>query len=272
MFIQNALVASADKGSSPSSGDYDITNLSTVATSDKGQVNFYTIGQTNNNNPAGSYLSHDGTYLFNADRNAQRIYRYTLSTPFDVGTATLTGTSPTLSSSTFGYLGDIYFKSDGSLLFLASYNVTEAHSISTPTPRITKFTLSTDWDITNLTNEVTGTETHDFYLFGGISTVSFTPTGDKLFIGTGNSGYLMHVAQFSLNTDFDISSTSLGTTTPVKDLGLTNIPDGVSVQGLYEDALGNPLPANPGASYDVQFHPVNGLRAWFLTGALKHAF
>jgi len=267
MFIQNALVASADKGSSPSSGDYDITNLSTVATSDKGQVNFYTIGQTNNNNPAGSYLSHDGTYLFNADRNAQRIYRYTLSTPFDVGTATLTGTSPTLSSSTFGYLGDIYFKSDGSLLFLASYNVTEAHSISTPTPRITKFTLSTDWDITNLTNEVTGTETHDFYLFGGISTVSFTPTGDKLFIGTGNSGYLMHVAQFSLNTDFDISSTSLGTTTPVKDLGLTNIPDGVSVQGLYEDALGNPLPANPGASYDVQFHPVNGLRAWFLTGA-----
>jgi hypothetical protein len=266
MFIQSALVASAGKsdGPSPSSG-YDITNLDTVATNDKGLVNFNTIGQTANNSPSGSYLSHDGTYLFVADRLASRIYRYTLSTAFDVGTATLTGTSPTLSSSTFGNLGDIYFKSDGSLLFLASYNASESQSVAVPTPRITKFTLNTNWDITNLTNEVTTTLTADLYLFGALSTVALTPTGDKLFIGTGSSGYLLHVAQFSLSTDFDIGTTSLGTTTPIKDLGLSNIPDGISVQGLYEDALGNPLAIVPGVSTDVQFHPVNGLKAWFLT-------
>jgi sugar lactone lactonase YvrE len=265
MFIQNALVAAAGSRE-PAEVVYDITNLETTATNNKGAISFeYTAGNNLNDNPLGTYLSHDGVYYFVADQVQRRIFRYTLSTAFDLSTATLSQSSDQFSSSTIGQPGAIYFKADGSAFFMANYWYSEGtYNPIGPGQRIFKYTLSTDWDITSSSMSLDTTTTADFYLLGAISTIALSTNGDKLFLGTGHSQQIMHTASFALSTNFDISTTSLGTTTPVGDMsGLNTIADGIS----FNDIIGGSFSTgnSTGSTSDMIFNST-GTKAWLTAG------
>lgn len=259
MFIQNALVASANKGSgSPPSSDYDITNLNVTATNNRGLLSLIDASSNTNNSPTGHYLSHDGLSYFVADQYDVAIYKYTLSTAFDVGTGTLAQTKTLWSSNTNGHLGDIYFKSNGRELYATNYFSSSTLSVNGQ-QSIFRYTLSTAWDISTAT--LTTKTVADFYLLGPLTTISLSPTGDKLFLGTGHDAGINHAASFSLSTAWDISTTSLGTTTPVRNLsGLNTIGNGVTFKGIA-NLTGT---SNPGVTFDVLFNST-GTTAWFLT-------
>lgn len=260
MFIQNALVASAGEGSGgPSpSGGYDITNLSVTATSNRGLLSFVDASSNANSSPAGHYLTHDGLTYLVADRSDVSVYKYTLSTAFDVGTGTLTQTKALWSTGTNGFLGDIYFKSNGRELYALNY-FSSSTSNANGQQSIFRYTLSAAWDLSTAT--LTTTTVADFYLLGPLTTISLSPTGDKLFLGTGHDAGINHAASFSLSTAWDISTTSLGTTTPVRNLsGLNTIGDGVTFKGIA-NLTGT---SNPGATWDTLFNST-GTTAWFLT-------
>jgi len=263
MFIQNALVASAGEGSGSSpSSDYDITNLDVTATNDRGLLSLIDASANTNNSPTGHYLSHDGLSYFVADQFDVAIYKYTLSTAFDVGTGTLAQTKTLWSSNTNGYLGDIYFKSNGRELYVTNYFSSASSSVNGQ-QSIFRYTLSAAWDLSTAT--LTTTTVADFYLLGPLTTISLSPTGDKLFLGTGHDTGINHAASFSLSTAWDISTTSLGTTTPVRNLsGLNTIGDGVTFKGIA-NLTGT---SNPGTTFDVLFNST-GTTAWFLTNTDK---
>jgi sugar lactone lactonase YvrE len=260
MFIQNALVASAGEGGGgPSpSGGYDITNLTPTATSNYGLLSLYEASASANTQATGQYMSPDGLYYFVADSSDVAIYRYTLSTAFDIDTATLTQTKLLWNFSTLGYLGDIYFKSDGTELYATNYYLNSSTSVS-GIQSIFRYTLSNPWNISTAT--LTTTTVADFYLLGPLTTISLSTNGDKLFLGTGHDNSILHVASFSLSTAWDISTTSLGTTTPVRNLsGLNTIGDGVTFKGIANITSSS----NPGGTYDTLFNST-GTTAWFLT-------
>lgn len=261
MFIQNALVASADKGSGSSpSGDYDITNLTLTATNNHGLLSLEEASASGNRNPTGQYMSPDGLYYFVADSHDVAIYRYTLSTAFDISTGTLTQIKSLWSFSASGYLGDIYFKSDGKELYVTNYYINSTTS-QAGLQSIFRYTLSNAWNISTAT--LTTTTVADFYLLGALTTISLSTNGDKLFLGTGHAdNSALHAASFSLSTAWDISTTSLGTTTPVQNLsGLNTIGDAVTFKGIANITS----TSNPGGTGDAIFNST-GTTAWFLTG------
>jgi hypothetical protein len=196
MFIQNALVASAGEGSGPSpSSDYDITNLSVTATSNRGLLSFVDASSNANSSPAGHYLTHDGLTYLVADRSDVSVYKYTLSTAFDVGTGTLSQTKSLWSAGTSGFLGDIYFKSDGTELYALNY-FSSSTSNANGQQSIFRYTLSAAWDLSTAT--LTTTTVADFYLLGPLTTISLSPTGDKLFLGTGHDAGINALTQLEM--------------------------------------------------------------------------
>ena len=179
MFIQNALVASSGKSGGPSpSTDYDITNLSVTATSNRGLLSLIDASSNANSSPNGQYLSHDGLYYFVADRSDAAVYKYTLSTAFDVGTGTLAQTKTLWSSNTNGYLGDIYFKSNGRELYATNYFPTASSAVNGQ-QSVFRYTLSTAWDLSTASLDA------DHKPLLPPNCLIWNGDGSKLFIGTG---------------------------------------------------------------------------------------
>jgi hypothetical protein len=115
------------------------------------------------NTMTGLYFSPDGTKLFLSYRY-QRVYRYNLSTPYDLSTLSLVGFITV--SSGENYLTDVFFKPDGLRMFLLSFSSQELY----------QYNLSTAWDL--------NTAIYDKKAAGlfGANDVYITNNGEKLFI------------------------------------------------------------------------------------------
>jgi len=127
-----------------------------------------------------------GTYMYVVNAPADRIYQFTLSTPWSVNTASLTGSfiTTTIDVAPTG----LYLKPDGTLAYLTG----ETNN------RITSLNLSTAWDITTASIDKTFTpsvgETISYML-------SVKPEGDILYYGgTGTDA----IYQFKLEPDYYI--------------------------------------------------------------------
>ena len=128
-------------------------------------------------------------YLTNSITNT--LYQYSLSTPWDISTASY-DTKSLDASAQEGQLRKAFFKPDGTKVFLTG-------SLN---DRVYEYDLSTAWDISTSTFvenfSVASQETSPSSLF-------FTPDGTKMFLGgvTTDSIY-----QYSLSTAWDISTAS----------------------------------------------------------------
>lgn len=226
-----------------------------------GDVGFRNLGPTLYKNkafsdPTAIFFKPDGTKLYYARANSTTIYQYTLSTPWDISTAT---SEKSISLSISG-AKCIRFSSDGLNMYLSGgtgilqHTLSTAWDISTATysqtssntslyqfcfnPDGTKIVyirdqtslyyanLSTPWDISTINSATSKSGIEDSYV-----SVTFSTDGTKFYT---HYGYFVY--EYHLTTPFDLSTaSSLRTVLNTEDWVDNNISTdfAFSQDGLY---------------------------------------
>jgi len=142
----------------------------------------------NDNTARGVGFKTDGTRMYVSGQEGNDITEFQLSTPWEVGTASLTGVTYSL-----GYdPNSIKFKSDGSKLFVTNGTASD----------ISEYNLSTPWDLTS----ITGLSTSFVFSQGSPSTpcgLDFTPDGSRMFLLDRT---LDNVFEYSLSTPWSVNT------------------------------------------------------------------
>jgi DNA-binding beta-propeller fold protein YncE len=144
-----------------------------------GGFGIQTGGATGEEQPRGLFFKPDGTKMYVAGQTGNSVYEYTLSTPWEIGTASY--------SQLFGIGVDpdgLFFKSDGTKMYVVD------DSANT----IREYSLGTAWDVSTSTFVTT------------FSVAGQTTTPDDMFID--DSGTRMYVCS---NSDETVDQYTLGT-------------------------------------------------------------
>ncbi|MBF0453623.1 MAG: beta-propeller fold lactonase family protein [Magnetococcales bacterium] len=165
-------------------------DISTASYDQEGDKKFSIATQTTN--CSGFFIGSDGTKLYVADADAGNVYQYTLSTAWDVSTASYDSKSYSVSTQETTPRG-VFFKDDGTKMYV----------IGTLNDSVYQYTLSTAWDVS--------TASYDSKSYS-VSTQETTPyniyiksDGTKFYVvGNGTDS----VYQYSLSTAWDISTAS----------------------------------------------------------------
>ena len=210
--------------------------------------------------PYGLAFKTDGTKMYRSDYLNDAIYQYSLSTAWDISTASYDSKSLSISSQE-GTNTSLFFKSDGTSLYIlgqtndtvfqytlstawdvstgsyASKSLNVSSQITTPTGlyfkgdgsemyaigsgSVFKYLLETAWDVS------TATYSSDFYTFTSINSpvgVTLKDDGTKLYT-IGNNPDIIHQYSTVLNTaELNLSTGSVFEITPTSDIqvSLTN--------------------------------------------------
>jgi sugar lactone lactonase YvrE len=142
-------------------------------------------------NPSGLFFKPDGTTMYIVGTTNDTVYQYTLSTAWDVSTASY-------ASKSFSVAGQetvpnaLFFKSDGTTMYILG-NITDA---------VLQYTLSTAWDVSTASYASKSfTQTQENIPTG----MFFKPDGLVVYIVGSNSDV---VFQYNLGTAWDISTAS----------------------------------------------------------------
>ncbi len=152
----------------------------------------------------------DGNYLYVGTNTSSRVYRYTLSTPYDIGTAGSAQNSGDIISVPFQ---GIALHPDGNKMYVVSGN------------NLYELALGTNWQIssgvtTSATYDLSGDTDGLGDPIGGLTGIRLSPTGKKLYVSyafdtsnteTATQGH-SKVAQYNLSTAFDASTRSVAGT------------------------------------------------------------
>jgi hypothetical protein len=158
----------------------------------------------------GFEISGDGTKVYYAEIDSDRVYQYSLSTAWDISTASPSGYINTnYISITNPY--DINFNSDGSKAFVLTRTGISIYSLSTA------YDIATAGSPTSWTGFLTQEPTPSYMTFNG--------DGTKVYIGGDNDT----AYQYSMSTAYDVSNASY-------DNKSINLRDAVS--GANFNALG----------------------------------
>ena len=161
--------------------------------------------------PSGIAFKTDGTIMYICGKEVDEINQYSLSTAWDVSTASFTNN---VAVDTFdGNPEAIVFKSDGSVMYL----------LGRSKDSIQAFDLSTPWDTSTLSYQFPSKDYLD------VSSVQNTPPG-LTFKPDGTEMYVIgsqgdRVNQYTLSTPWDITS---GGTPAQKHLPDSNFPSGIA--------------------------------------------
>lgn len=145
--------------------------------------------------PSGTHLSEDGTMFYVTTFTAGKVLEYTLSTPFDLSTASLTYTLSTTANE--GRPNSIYITSDGGTMYIGGQS----------SGKVTTYTLTSAFDISSATFV---SQTVDLTVgpLPSLYGISFNNDGTIMFIVIysqyGNSG----IYAFPLTTAWDATSTT----------------------------------------------------------------
>jgi len=150
----------------------------------------FSVG-TQDGTPAAMFFKNDGTKVYMAGQSTDTLYEYSLSTAWDISTASYNSVSLSIATNVANALG-LYFRDDGLKMYLSSGT----------NNTIVEYNLSTAWDITtssyNQNFSISGQDT----LAAGLY---FKDDGTKMYV----IGYYgQDVNEYSLSTAWDISSAS----------------------------------------------------------------
>ena len=163
----------------PVEAGYDIANASYDS------VSFSVTGAG-----ADVYFKPDGTAFFSTDITGNKIYKYSMATPWDLSSSSYTNSSLSASSA-FG----LYFKTDGTRLYYINNGI----------DKIIQVDLSTAWDLSTAGTGVQGAPVVGSIVRG----VRFSSDGTKMYASDRGS---TQIEQFNLSTAWDISSSSASST------------------------------------------------------------
>ena len=176
-------------GSGGSSG----WSITSIANTTYDSISSPTI--TQDTAPLSVQLSTDGTKMYIVGSANDYIYQYTLSTAYDVSTASYNNVS--FNVSTQGNPREIIFSANGTKLFIID---------STSTQEVHQYSLSTAWDLSTTSyDNVKLAPSDDFTYTGATSfyTLAFSSDGTKMFAGLQS-----HILSYSLTTAYDLSTAS----------------------------------------------------------------
>lgn len=159
-------------------------------------------------NPYAVQLNNDGTKMFIVGTTGDDINEYSLSTAYDIATASFT-TSVLVSSQTTVPIG-LKFKPDGTKVYVVSND-----------SMIYQYSLSTAFDISTLSYD--GISYNSSAQVGSSKDVEFNNDGTKMYVG---DNYKMF--QYSLSTAYDISTASYDNKSILDNL---TIFDGIRFNG-----------------------------------------
>ena len=164
--------------------------LTTAFNLDTGSYTGYFSVSAQDRSPVGVAFSPAGTKMFVVGNDSEKIYEYTLTTAFNVSTASHTGTLDVYSKDT-SPIG-VAFNPAGTKMFVVGFN----------TVKIYEYTLSTAFNVSTASH----TGTLDVYSKdNSLKDVAFNPAGTKMFV-VGNQHN--RVYEYALSTPFDVSSSS----------------------------------------------------------------
>ena len=174
-----------------------IFNLTCVSTAqaaavfvDSFSVNAYNEG----NLPDAVAFNNNGTKMFVTGSNGRAVNEYTLTTGFDVSTATYAGNDERfVISSEETWPSGLAFNNDGTKMFVAG----------TENDDIYEYTLTTGFDVS--TASYAGDDERFDTSITNPSDVTFNRSGSRMFISSGSE---RKIYEFSLSTAFDISTAS----------------------------------------------------------------
>lgn len=176
----------------------------------------YSMNQSGGGNSLGLYIDPTGTYVFTTDFGQGTIYRWEMTTPWRIDTATYQSTYT--ASATYAYgsnIIDIWFSNSGMKMWTLDYSYA----------RVRMYGLTTAYDPG--TSNTRYTVTDNTVSGSGFMGFDFSDDGTKIFIGGHHSGHM--IRQWSLSTAYDLSSTVTQTTL------YTGMPSGASVQNVLGD-------------------------------------
>jgi len=173
-------------------GDLELSNSVTAFDISSGSyVQSFSVG-SQDTKPNGLTFNTDGTKMFIIGSTGDAVYEYTLSTGFDLSTASYASKSFSVSSQE-GFPTSVVFNTDGTKMFIigigTSYYVNE-------------YALSTGFDISTASHsQFFATSSQDTSPTG----LTFNNDGTKMFI-VGNAGD--DINEYTLTTGFDVSTAS----------------------------------------------------------------
>jgi len=139
--------------------------------------------------PQGLYFSPDGTRMYVIGSTGDDVNQYSLSTAWDVTTATFVRVSAAIGETG---PGGMFFKPDGTVMYVTG----------TTNDTVREFSVSTPWDVSTITF------VRDFSVAAqdtAPSDIWFKPDGLKLYmVGTTND----RVYEYNLSTAWDVSTAS----------------------------------------------------------------
>lgn len=162
-------------------------DLSTAVYDD---INFGVSGESTA--PTGGFFSPDGSIMYVLDLDLHTVFQYSLSSPWDISTASYTGNKFQTGAEAVSPYG-IFFKPDGTKMYI----------LEITTMSVYQYSLVTPWDIS--------TASYDSVSFSVAGQVA---AGYDLFFNDGGSKmYVVDVTstkvfQYTLSTPWDISTAS----------------------------------------------------------------
>ena len=182
---------------------------------------------TQDNTPKGFHFKSDGTQMWMVGDQNDKIYKYTLSTAWDISTASI---SQTMSGTTQQSPDDIALSDDGEYAYIYGSNDTQIH----------QYKLSTPYDLSTIGDVIS----ESYYMPAEIVSSTdlcfeFGKDGNRLYV-TGSGGYeengLYRVHQFNLSEPWNIRTADyvnsfrlywgVALTQPTTPKGITFKPDG----------------------------------------------
>jgi len=151
--------------------------------------------------PTDTYISRDGTLLFSASGDS--VKKYTLGTPFDITTETLTSTTQLVGTPSISTVNGIFFRDDGARFYATSGGNLHEWTLATP------FDLSTATDNGSVSVVLSSSGSFVGRVAYGIR---FNNDGTKfLTVEQRTSGVFgsltsFWINAFTLNTPWDVTS------------------------------------------------------------------
>lgn len=174
-------------------GNQSVVPYSVSGTATTGST--YATTQGNSAGAIGLFVKPDGTKMYHSDYVTGEVYQHSLSTAWDLSTASYDGSSSdlNLSGQSISYPNGIFFKSDGSRLYVAA----------TTTNYIHEYALSTAWDLSSASYSQRSSSFSSQTSNSGPHTLAFKSDGTKLYISQTSSRI---VYQYTLNTPWDTTT------------------------------------------------------------------
>lgn len=201
-------------------------------------------------------FGNSGSSLYMVGQSTAQMYQYTLSTPYDVSTASFDTNRATNSASSPTGIG---INNDGTVIYI----------VSDGNDRVYQYSLSTPYDIASYNNTPTSFSISGQFIYS-VGGARFNSDGTKMYlVGSGGAeGY--RVFQYSLSTAFDVTTASYDSksysfaseTNNPRDVAFN--PDGTIMYmvgnfpsyGVFEYALSTPYDVST-ASYSNAFADVS---------------